>query len=1342
MSQTAIAIIGIGCRFPQAGTPEAFWQLLCNGVDAVTEAPTDRAGVAYKNHSGTTWGGFLNGIDQFDPHFFGISPEEATVIDPQQRLLLEVTWEALEDAGQVPSQLAGSSTGVFIGISSRDYTQLTDACLTDLNYSPTSQNPSIAANRISCHFNFHGPSLAVNTACSSALAALHQACQSLALGESSLAVVGGVNLILSNPTTVRLTKAGLISSTGRCRSFDANADGYVRSEGVGVVILKTLTQAQADGDRIDAVIRGTALNHNGQGNGLGAPNPKAQKALLTAAYQQAGISPGQVQYIEAHGSGTLLGDSIELRALGEVILQERSPDYPCVVGSVKTNIGNAESASGMAGLIKVALSLKYQQIPPNLHFQKPNPHISFDQLPLKVQTRLTDWPIPETPRIAGVSIFGLGGANVHVVLEGTRTTQEADLDCPVQEKPAVFVLSAKSEQALKSLVYAYHNFLSSHQQMSLTDICYTASTKRSHFLYRFAILTHSVEDLCCQLNQLLTQQPSEFCHKVSRRRRRKTMPSLHYPDPSLPISEWETAIADLAQQWQNGVEVDWSQIYTHTPCQFVTLPTYSFDHQSYWVSPAEAITAPLPPPTQSVTADVTPKNGLQRNSLTNTVSEPLTPSLDDTLIAPTDELEQQLVQIWEKVLKQEPIGVEDNFFKLGGNSLLAVQLFNQIEKQLGQKLPLSQLFQSPTIQELALLLRNPQWQPSWSSLVPIKPTGSHPPLFCVHGIGGEVFTFERLSQYLDAEQPLYGLRAQGLDGKHPPHTSIEEMAADYLQEILQVQPIGPYFLAGFSLGGRIAFEMARQLSQAGQSVALLALLEGGLPDEWLFKKGTRQIPDLKSDYAKTVQEASQLASNHYFPKLYPGHAILFQCEWRVLKNKPSLQGSKNNSQQPFSSEFIKGGYTVELVPGQHTTILHEPHIQVLSKKLNLCLEKARLEPPVRQSSDVIKYYQQAIETDQNQPFWVYKNLAEAFKQAGDGEASLSHYQKAFELQPAWMYQQLGDALSNYESFEKALAAYETYLDLESKKSANVTQIWDKIKLQIHQKQGRIETYEEALEWQPIWLYQNLQSILNTQQQSEAVLTVYQKAIECQPHNPKIHQKLGNYQLSIGQIEAAISSYHQALKLDPNSARLYCELGEAYDQKGEIETALLNYQKAIELNPTSFTAYQKQGRIFQKNQQFEQAIKSYQKAIHLQPKHSGIYCKLGRCHLKLRQLEEGKVSFRKVIEMATQSSQRALGYQGLAEIFKQQGQLRKALVYYRKAIQYQPNLIPAYLQMGHIKKQEGEFEEAITHYQKVIEINPNHFECYQNMGSLFKKLGNIEAAINHYQKAAKIQPKRS
>jgi phthiocerol/phenolphthiocerol synthesis type-I polyketide synthase B len=422
-----IAVIGLGCRFPgEIAGPEALWQFLCEGRSAVGEVPPDRWSafddgspeVAETLARTTRWGSFLTDIDAFDAEFFGISLREAAKMDPQQRLLLEVAWEALEHAGIRPSSLRHSQTGVFCGASIGEYAYLASTDLPAVDaWSNSGGALSIIANRLSYFLDLRGPSLTVDTACSSSLVALHLACQSLRMQDSDVAIAAGVNLLLSPAVFRGFDQSGALSPTGSCHAFDADADGFVRGEGCGVVVLKRLSDALREGDRLLAVVRGSAVNQDGRSNGLLAPNPAAQMAVLRAAYANAGVPPHEVDYVETHGTGTLLGDPIEARALGTVLGRGRPVQSPLFIGAVKSNLGHLEAAAGMAGFIKAVLAVQRASIPANRGFQTPNPHIAFDQMRLKVVADQQEWPSVVRPRRAGVSSFGFGGTNAHVVIE-------------------------------------------------------------------------------------------------------------------------------------------------------------------------------------------------------------------------------------------------------------------------------------------------------------------------------------------------------------------------------------------------------------------------------------------------------------------------------------------------------------------------------------------------------------------------------------------------------------------------------------------------------------------------------------------------------------------------------------------------------------------------------------------------------------------------------------------------------------------------------------------------------------------------------------------------------------
>ena len=496
-----IAIIGMSCRFPgKANDPESFWQLLHEGVDTIAEVPAQRWDInAYydpnpdapgKMYART--GGFLDQVDQFDATFFGISPREAVNLDPQQRLLLEVSWEALENAGQPSNQLTSSETGIFVGIGQNDYAQLqmkfNDPTQIDV-YSGTGNGFCFASGRLSYVLGLQGPNMAIDTACSSSLVAIHQACQSLRAKECNLALAGGVQLILSPEITIFLSKARALSQDGRCKTFDAAADGFGRGEGCGVVVLKRLSDAVASRDQILAVIRGSAINHDGPSTGLTVPNGLAQQKLISQALTNAKVAPFEVSYVETHGTGTALGDPIEVESLGTIFGRGRSHDNPLVIGSVKTNIGHLEAAAGIAGLIKVVLSLQHNEIPPHLHFKKPSPYINWDEVPVVVPKSPMPWLSGEKRRLAGVSSLGMSGTNAHIVVEEAPILEavQAKLERPLH----LLTLSAKTKEALKQLALQYENYLAVNPSLDIEDICFTANAGRSHFTHRLAVVVSS-----------------------------------------------------------------------------------------------------------------------------------------------------------------------------------------------------------------------------------------------------------------------------------------------------------------------------------------------------------------------------------------------------------------------------------------------------------------------------------------------------------------------------------------------------------------------------------------------------------------------------------------------------------------------------------------------------------------------------------------------------------------------------------------------------------------------------------------------------------------------------------
>ncbi|MEU2221534.1 alpha/beta fold hydrolase [Streptomyces sp. NPDC018347] len=509
-----IAIVGMACRVPGAEDPAGYWELLRAGTDAVTDIPAERwdneayraAGPDAPGTIRTRRAGLIADVDGFDAAFFGVSAREAAHMDPQQRLFLETGWEALENAGIAAPDLAGSRTGVYVGVTGNDYWQslMNGLPLPDLDvYALTGHASTFAAGRLSYWLGLSGPSLSVDTACSSSLVSVHLACQSLRAGETDLALAGGVNALLAPEAFVVLSQAKMLSPDGRCATFDASANGYVRSEGCGVVVLKRLSDAQAAGDRILALVRGSAVNQDGRSSGLTVPNGNAQQEVIRQALAQARVEPRQIGYVEAHGTGTPLGDPIEVRALAAVLGAGRDHRSRLVVGSAKANVGHLEAAAGVTGLIKTVLALRHEEIPPQRHLHEVNPEIDLERLPVAFPREVTPWPRSAQPRFAGVSSFGASGTNAHVVLEEAPW---ADGPPPVPDRPEHLVtLSARSPEALRDLARRWERALAAEAadagdssrdgSAALAGLAATANRGRARFAHRLAVRADSPDVL-------------------------------------------------------------------------------------------------------------------------------------------------------------------------------------------------------------------------------------------------------------------------------------------------------------------------------------------------------------------------------------------------------------------------------------------------------------------------------------------------------------------------------------------------------------------------------------------------------------------------------------------------------------------------------------------------------------------------------------------------------------------------------------------------------------------------------------------------------------------------------
>jgi len=653
-----IAIVGAGCRFPGGvRSPEEYWHLLESGTDAITRIPEDRwdadafydADASAPGKMCVREGGFLNSVDRFDADFFRITPREARQLDPQQRLLLEVSWEALENAAIAPDSLAGASTGVYVGVMGCDYAfrlaDHIDVARID-PYMLSGNDLSFTAGRLAYYLGLQGPAMAVATACSSSLVSLHLAAQALNAGECDLALAGGVNVILNPVTGVMLSKLRALAPDGRSKTFDAAADGYGRGEGCGVLVLERLSAAVRNRRRILAVIRGSAVSHDGASAGLTVPNGPAQDKTLRKAFAAAGVDAADIGYIEAHGAGTALGDPIEIQSLVRVMGKGRVRDL--LVGSVKTNIGHLEAAAGIAGVLKTALALSHKRIPAHLHFHTPTPRISWNEIPLRVPVELTEWPDPETgrPRLAGVSSFGLSGVNAHVVLEEAPAPEPASAS---DGEPYLLTLSARSPAALEELTRQYAAALTANPEWNWTDVCYTSNIGRAHFEHRACIAASTLAEGLAALR-----------------------------DPSRPAP----GVASLAGQYLRGAAVDWVAYYasrggTRVP---VALPTYPFERQSYWALTEETKPKAVEASTEKLAGRLRELPAATRGAA---VLDALARQIGATLglSAPADSMH--------------------SLAELGLDSLMTAEIQSWLRAELGVDLSLDSLLSSPSVEAVA-----------------------------------------------------------------------------------------------------------------------------------------------------------------------------------------------------------------------------------------------------------------------------------------------------------------------------------------------------------------------------------------------------------------------------------------------------------------------------------------------------------------------------------------------------------------------------------------------------------------------------------------------------------------
>ncbi|MFD0364904.1 beta-ketoacyl synthase N-terminal-like domain-containing protein [Nocardia sp. GCM10030253] len=709
-----IAVVGMSCRFAGgADSPEALWRLLIGEVDAVADAPPAGRWPAGNYHDtergapGKTVsiaGAYLPDVELFDAEFFGITPREAADMDPQQRLALELSWEAFEDAGIRPDAIP--DTGVYFANKFNDYraVKLSRGPAATTPFTSTGDVEGVIANRVSYFLGFDGPSMTVNASCAGSLVAVHLACQALRAGESAVAIAGGVQLNLIPDTAIGLSKLGVLSPGGRSRAFDATADGYARGEGGAVVVLKPLSAALRDGDRIYCIVLGSATNNNGHhhkwtavggADGVGIPSMPAssaagQEQLLRRACASAGVDPSTVDYVEAHGTGTAVGDRAELTALGTVYGAERRGDTALTVGSVKTNIGHTEAAAGMAGLLKAALALRHRQIPRSLHFDHAAADLDLAAAGVRVANTLLPWPEREGPARAGVSAFGFGGSNAHVIVEGVPAeiadgpqpnARATSSDTELLSAERLIVLSARTEPALREQVRRLRDHLASHPGITLDDLAHTLCRTRRAFAHRLSLVATTMAEVNSFLNETLrdTAPIVASTETVDASQASALVVAAALRPGTVPRRRLLQAVGAL---FERGVDPDWSAV--DPPGRVVSLPTYPFQRQRHWAIPAE---------TESVRDAHSESTAVVGNSTQSHV-----PSHHVGVAALSDTVAKELAEVVG--VTPDRIGRTRNFDQLGVGSVHAVELSSRLAARLGINVPAAIIWGHPTVELL------------------------------------------------------------------------------------------------------------------------------------------------------------------------------------------------------------------------------------------------------------------------------------------------------------------------------------------------------------------------------------------------------------------------------------------------------------------------------------------------------------------------------------------------------------------------------------------------------------------------------------------------------------------
>ncbi|NOU16649.1 MAG: SDR family NAD(P)-dependent oxidoreductase [Bacteroidales bacterium] len=884
-----IAIIGLSGRYPNAINIEEYWNNLRSGRDCITEIPLERWDWREyysqdRNKEGfhhSKWGGFISGADEFDASFFNFSQLEAKFTDPQERLFLQHAWMALEDAGYTLNRLQllsnqnsqdlPAQVGVYVGVMFSEYQLFgVEASMLGKRMGFAGNQAGIA-NRVSYFFDLHGPSMTVDTMCSSSLTAIHLACQDLRMGRTQLAIAGGVNLTIHPNKYLFLSATRSISSADKCQSFGEGSDGYIPSEGVGTVILKRLSEAQKDGDHIYGLIKGSALNHGGKTNAYSVPNPQAQAKVISRAMSEAQVNPRHISYIEAHGTGTILGDPIEILGLSKAFSQDLHQDSNyCFIGSAKSNIGHCESAAGIAGLTKILLQMKYKQIVPSLHSEKLNPHIDFDKSPFVVNQSLRSWEQPimdgiSLPRIAGLSCFGAGGSNAHMIVEEyiPVTAIVSRIKHGESQDKVIIPLSARTPEQLKQKVRDMLVFLETiDPSIRLIDIAYTLQVGREVMEERLGFLVNSIEQLADNFRNYLDEVSCEGEYVGKTKGNHEDLDVLNQDDDMIEaIDKWivRKKYSKLLELWVKGLKLDWNKFYPETSEEIrprlISLPTYPFARDSYWVdikSLKSGIFLGLEiQPSSKMTGDghflfdslqdekniIATKNSHKwKFSLPKNIGSTENTQYSHFSVGEKAKIfvEQLIVENVHRPL--EGIDPAANFIDLGLTSMGILKLSQEIQQKMDISFQPALLFEYNSISSLCVYLAQ-HYSMAIEQFIVTRETSSSQfpelihlnnktkgrPIFWFHGGLGGVQPYHIIADKI--QRPFYGIQARGYQTEHSPLNGVQSIAEYYVEIIRSIQVEGPYDLGGYSLGGLIAYEVTRQLQILGQKVNTIVMLD-------------------------------------------------------------------------------------------------------------------------------------------------------------------------------------------------------------------------------------------------------------------------------------------------------------------------------------------------------------------------------------------------------------------------------------------------------------------------------------------------------------------------------------